>query len=187
MATATMHDFELGEAIRAVKSGAAFVDLRPAPVYLDVHIPGSLCLHYESGPGMAGRARDCIPLEVQMIIIDEGHGHLRNAAASLRGKGFTVLGVMKDALSAWGTKHGPPASTEVLHAPAPGDLVLDVRDPGAKQYQDATLMPVERLWPQIDSIAQDRRVAVLAGAGVRAALAVGILERHGHDAALFRP
>lgn len=181
-----MHEFELTEAVRAVKAGAAFVDLRPAPTFLDVHIPGSLCIHYESGPGMPSRARDCIPLEVPFVILDEGHGHIRNAAASLRGKGFKVLGAIKEATSAWGAKYGHPASTEVITSPAENDLVLDVRDPGARRYEGATLLPLERLWCDVGSLPPNRRVVVLAGAGVRAALAVGMLERHGREVALFR-
>ena len=52
---------EFVDALASRDEGAAFVDLRPTDDYLEVHIPGSLSLVYEFGPGMAARARDWAP------------------------------------------------------------------------------------------------------------------------------
>lgn len=101
------------EALAAVDQGAAFVDLRPTAAYLDAHVPGSFGLLYEFGPGMAQRARDCIPLDVPLILLDLDHGDLVHATASLRGKGFTVLGQVDDAINAWAERRGTPGSTEL--------------------------------------------------------------------------
>lgn len=158
--------------------GAAFVDLRPVEAYLDVHIPGSLSLEYEFGPGLAGRARDCIPLDVPLILLDLDHGDVVNAAASLRGKGFAVLGACDNGLNRWAGSRGTPAFTEVVSGTTlpEGVAVLDVADTGAKAPADAVRIPVDRLWVRVEEVPEGR-IAVAAGYGVRAALAVGIVEQ----------
>jgi hypothetical protein len=54
-----------------------------------------------------------------------------------------------------------------------------VHDSGAPSYDDAIDVPVERLWAGADEYKDSEQVVVLAGQKVRAALAVGILERAG--------
>jgi rhodanese-related sulfurtransferase len=172
----TLKSLPFDEAARAVDSGAAFVDLRAIKPYLDAHIPGSLALLYEDGPGMPSRARDCLPLDLPLILVDAPDVDLANAAAGLRGKGFAVLGIVKDALVNWRNARGGLVSTVVL-ASAPDDAVLDVGDPGAVPPSDALRIPVESLWSELDRLRGVDRVVIAAGYGVRAALAVGMLER----------
>jgi rhodanese-related sulfurtransferase len=174
----TLKTLDLEVALDIVSRGGAFVDLREAGDYLDVHIPGSLCLSYESGPGLASRARDCIPLDVVLVLLDLGAGDVMNAAASLRGKGFTVAGRVSDGINGWANVKGRPASTEIVDGPQPPEgRVLDVGDPGTKPLDGVMRIPVERLWARLHDVAGEERVIVAAGFGVRAALAVGILER----------
>jgi rhodanese-related sulfurtransferase len=177
--TSTLRRLSLEDAEAAVEDGAAFIDLRPIRDYLDVHIAGSLALLYEFGPGMASRARDCLPLSVSLILLDDGASDLLNAAASLRGKGFTVLGKLHEGVSEWANAHGTPASTEVVNAPAQDTTVLDVSDPGAPKPPDAVAISIERLWPRVNELKDKGPVVVRAGRGIRAALAVGMLERAG--------
>jgi rhodanese-related sulfurtransferase len=167
------------EAAAAVERGAAFVDLRPIESYLEVHIPGSLALLYEFGPGMASRARDCLPLSLPLVLLDLGHGEPAHAAGSLRGKGFTVLGRVTDGINEWAAAGGSPVSTEIVTQPQ--GRVLDVGDPGAKPGENATRIPVDRLWARASELVDDEAITVASGYGVRAALAVGILERFGHE------
>lgn len=168
------------EAMREVAEGAVMADLRPIDDYLDVHIPGSLELLYEFGPGMASRARDCIPLDVPLLLLDEGTGDMANAAAALKGKGFTVVGKVTEALARWAQQHGSPASTEIAtRDETPTGFVLDVSDPGARRDAADGRIPIERLWDRASEATEHEIVVVAAGAGVRAALAVGILERAG--------
>lgn len=172
-------------AAASVDAGGAFVDLRDIDAYLDVHIPGSIALLYEYGPGMASRARDCLPLEVPLVIVD-GPYDSAHAAASLRGKGFAVLGLVEDAINEWAKHRGTPASTEVLRGPQPPPgLLLDVGDPDSVGGHDARHIPVERLWSRIDELRAENKVTVVAGRGVRAAVAVGLLERGGIRQVLF--
>lgn len=171
------------EAAAAVERGAAFVDLRPIESYLEVHIPGSLALLYEFGPGMASRARDCLPLSVPFVLLDLGHGDLANSAGSLRGKGFTVLGRVTDDINEWAAAGGSPVSTEIVAQPQ--GRVLDVGDPGAEPGEDATRIPVDHLWARASELDDDEAITVASGYGVRAALAVGMLEHFGHEVVVW--
>lgn len=168
------------------EGGAALADLRPVESYLESHIPGSLALVYEFGPGLAGRARDCLPLDLGLILLDPGDVDLGNAAAALRGKGFTVVGALEDALEGWSESRGALGSTEVISErdPASGQ-VLDVGDPGAAAPDDATSIPIERLYGRAGELEGVSRVTLAAGYGVRAALAVGILEQHKVEEIVF--
>jgi rhodanese-related sulfurtransferase len=136
---------------------------------------------------MASRARDCIPLSVPLILLDLDVDSLEDAAAALKGKGFTVLGVTEDAINLWATHRGTPASTEILSQAPRGLTLLDVGDPKARPPDGAVSIPTERLWSRVAELDLGRPIAVVSGAGVRAALAVGILERAGaRDVALLR-
>ena len=181
MLTDAMKTMSFSAAMGHVHKGAAFVDLRPVDDYLDVHIPESLSLLYEFGPGMSSRARDCIPLEIPLVLLDLGFGDMANAAASLRGKGFNVLGKIDDGINEWSKWHGTPASTEVVQGAAPAEgTILHVGDPGTGAIEGNVVpIPIERLWHRIDEVAGRGRINVAAGYGPRAALAVGMLERAG--------
>jgi len=187
MLTQTPKSMSFSAAMGYVHKGAAFLDLRPVDDYLDVHIPESLSLLYEFGPGMPSRARDCIPLEVPLVLLDLGTGDMGNAAASLRGKGFDVVGKIDDGINEWSKWHGTPASTEIHQGPAPADgAILHVGDPGTGAIEgDVIPIPIERLWSRVGEISGRERVYVAAGYGPRAALAVGILERAGIDDVVF--
>ena len=183
--TTNLKELSFEHAEAHVAAGAAYVDLRAIDEYLDVHIPGSLALQYEFGPGFPVRARDCIPLEVPLVLLDRPDVDVPFAAASLRGKGFAVLGVVRDGLRQWGGRHGNPASTEISEsASAPRGTVLDVGDPRAPRIEGALRVSIERLWVQTPP-ASGSPIAIVAGVGVRAALAVGMLERAGHDQIVF--
>ncbi len=183
--TTTVRTIEFDEALGLVESGAAFLDVREIDAYLDVHIPGSIAVLYEFGPGFNSRARDCIPLEVPLVLLDLGHGDLVNAASALRGKGFDVVGKVEDGINRWAAKRGHPASTEVVTDRPDNVAVLHVNDPGARPIEPDLTIPIERLWAGVDGIASER-VAIAAGFGVRAAIAVGILERAGHDVVFWK-
>lgn len=187
MLSQTVKPLSFSSAMGHVHKGAAFVDLRPVDDYLDVHIPESLSLLYEFGPGMASRARDCIPLELPLVLLDLGHGDMTNAAASLRGKGFNVLGVIEDGVNEWSKWHGTPASTEVHQGAAPSEgTVLHVGDPGTPTIEGNVVpIPIERLWRRVDEVNTRGRIYVAAGYGPRAALAVGMLERAGAQDVVF--
>ena len=175
----TLKELRPAEALRQVDEGAAVVDLRRTQEYLDAHIPGSLSLFYERGPGMPSRARDCLPLEVPLVLLEVPGIDLPLAAAGLRGKGFPVAGVLHEGMATWTRERGMPASTEVAEGERPAATVIDVGDPGAVVDKPDVHIPIERMWDRAAELAGERRVAIAAGYGVRASLAIGILERTG--------
>ena len=181
----TLRTLDFEEALASVDEGACFVDVRPVQAYLDVHIPGSLELLYESGPGFNSRARDCIPLSVPLVLLDLGAGDMVHAAASLRGKGFEVLGTVDDGLNRWAKERGTPGSTEVTTTRPEGATVVHVNDPGTRPVEADLNIPIEMLWGRIDEL-PNGTIAIAAGIGVRAAIAVGMLERAGREVVFWR-
>lgn len=175
----TLKKLDFDEAVRLVVGGAAFVDLRPTDQYLAGHIPGSIPLLYEAGPGLPSRARDCLPLDLPLVLMDQPRIDMANAAAALRGKGFSVLGVVDNALERWREARGHLAITDSPSSAPDVDVVLDVGDPGARSPAGSLRIPVERLWGELERLEGIGRVVVPSGVGVRAALAVGMLERAG--------
>jgi rhodanese-related sulfurtransferase len=175
----TLKTIDFDTAARLVDEGAAFVDLRATDDYLARHIPGSIPLLYEAGPGMPSRARDCLPLDLPLILLDAPRVDMANAAAGLRGKGFSVLGMAPDALERWRAERGGLAATGMPPAPPDVDVALDVGDPGARPPEGTLRLPVENLWKELDKLEGVGRIVVISGVGVRAALAVGMLERAG--------
>lgn len=184
--TSTLKTLSFSRATGAIEEGAAFVDMRPVAAYLDVHIAGSLSLLYERGPGFGSRARDCIPLEVPMVLLADDAVDMVHAAASLRGKGFHVVGQLPDGVNEWSRWYGTPASTETYRGPQPRrGAVLHVNDPGTGELKDPTIIPIEELWSRAPELKGESRVTVASGYGVRAALAVGLLERAGVSEVIF--
>ena len=180
----TLRTIDADQAFAMTDENACFVDVRDIEDYLDVHIPGSLGLLYESGPGFNSRARDCIPLSVPLILLDLGSADMLEAASALRGKGFDVLGRVEDGLNQWARAKGTPASTDVV-TERPDVPILHVNDPGAAVVGADLTIPIENLWGRIDEVPKGR-VAVAAGFGVRAALAVGMLEQAGHEVVFWK-
>jgi rhodanese-related sulfurtransferase len=169
-----------------VDAGACYIDLRSVSEYLDVHILGSICLQYERGPGMYSRARDCIPLDVPFLLLNDGSCDVEEVAAGLRGKGFAVNGALAGGVRAWSESYGTPASTEIITtSDAPSGLVLDVADTRVRRWADAQHLPIENLWTNAGSIEDPEGVVILAGQGVRAVLAVGMFERAGKQNVVF--
>ncbi|MDQ3766967.1 MAG: rhodanese-like domain-containing protein [Actinomycetota bacterium] len=185
--TTTVRPLSLGEGLdHLAEGGTALIDLRPVEAYLESHIPKSLALVYEFGPGLPGRARDCLPLDLRLVLLDPGDLDLGNAAAALRGKGFTVVGAIDDPLDAWSQAGEELRSTEVIGAhDVPSGLVLDVGDPGASPPNETASIPIERLYGRVEELDGNCSITLAAGYGVRAALAVGILERHEVEEILF--
>lgn len=163
---------------RILKEGGLLIDLRPIDDYLRFHFSGSIPLLYEDGPGLPGRARDLLPLDARLVLVEDEQFGLDDAAASFRGKGFDVVGYLPDGV------HGSVAgalnlvSTPDIAIDEAGSLVLvDVADPGTVPQLGVSRIPAETLWLRAREIDSRSDVGVLAGWGVWAAAAVGILEK----------
>lgn len=163
-------------------AGTLLVDLRPTLEYLEVHVNASIPLLFEAGPGLGGRARDLLPLDARLILLEDPTSPLDKAADAFRGKGFDVIGYFPGGVDAW---PDPPGGTPVVAlGQTPLDMVLlDVADPGTvipPTRRAHVRIPVEHLWDE-GPLVLDRGVdiGVLGGWGVRAAAAIGILEKLG--------
>lgn len=166
---------------RLLEAGSLLVDLRPATEYLQAHITGSIPLLFEAGPGLGGRARDLLPLDARVILLEDPTAPLDKAADAFRGKGFEVVGYFAGGVDAWPI---PAGGTPIISLPyTPLDMtLLDVADPGMliPPTRRAHLrIPAERLWEGAGVLDRGADLGVLGGWGVRAATAIGILERLG--------
>ncbi len=184
--TTVLKELTLDTALQEIDSGTIFVDLCETSAYLDAHVPTSIALRFEAGPGLASRARDCLPLDLRLILLDHGDSDVPAAAASLRGKGFAVVGSVPDGINEWARSGKPLASTEVVRGPTPPKgTIVDVADPGTIGIVGGTRVPVETLWARRAEVARSGPIVIAAGFGVRAALAVGMLESAGARDVVF--
>ncbi|HEU5003887.1 MAG TPA: rhodanese-like domain-containing protein [Actinomycetota bacterium] len=170
-----------------LRTEGIIVDLRPPPAYLSRHIVGSVPLLYEAGPGLGGRARDLLPLDSRVILLEDGSSPLDKAADAFRGKGFEVVGYLAGGVEAW---PGAPGGTPVMAlANAPRDLALvHVADPGTvveATWQPPARIPAEELWTRSGELDPGEPLGVLAGWGVWASAAIGILEHLGFSKLTF--
>ena len=165
-----------GRAASVLEEGLA-LDLRPIPQYLEKHLRGSISILWEQGPGFATRARDLLPLNARLILLEDESSPLQEAASRLRGKGFDVEGYLSaEDLGQLG-KLIPTRSVPIEDA---GSLhLLHVGDPGTVHEGRSVRIPAERLWDGLSELNTSYRIGVLSGFGVRAATAVGILEKFG--------
>lgn len=164
------------EAAEKLLAEGLAIDLRPVDEYLERHLRASISILWEQGPGFGTRARDLMPLNARLLLLEDSRSPLDEAASRLRGKGFDVEGyIASDDIQSLGKMiSSRPISIE----DAGSLLLLDVGDPGVSYQGRAVKIPTELLWEN-KNIDLSRRVGVLAGFGVRAASAVGILERLG--------
>lgn len=183
----TVRSLTAERAREILSEGGLAIDLRPIDAYLAAHVPGSVPLLFEAGPGLGGRARDLLPLDARLVLIDDGVSPLEKAADAFRGKGFDVAGSFPGGVTAWPA--GTVATTSINLADAPDVLaLLDVADPGMLLPPDhgvGARIPAERLWTGTGDLGKHWDLGVLAGWGVRAAAAVGILEKLGFSKLTF--
>src|SRR5438309_8461486 len=103
-------------------AGGLGIDLRPTDDYLARHVLGTIPLLFEAGPGLGGRARDLLPLDARLVLLDDDVSPVERAADSFRGKGFDVVGALAGGVNAW---PDPLVTTPVIQlADAPDVLAL---------------------------------------------------------------
>ncbi|MGH2718426.1 MAG: rhodanese-like domain-containing protein [Actinomycetota bacterium] len=178
MAETTLRALSADRVRQLVRGEGIVIDLRPPTDYLSAHIPGSIPLLYEAGPGLGGRARDLLPLDARLVILEDATSPLDKAADALQGKGYEVVGYFPGGVAAWPDAAGGTPVLPLGNA-QPGMRLVDVADPGTQPpagWPGLLRIPAEELWSRSAELDRDERLGVLAGWGVRACAAVGILE-----------
>jgi len=162
-------------------TGGILIDTRAVDDYLAGHVSASISILFEAGPGFGGRARDLLPLEATLVLLTDPQIPLEEAAAMLRGKGLDVAGYADR--TAFETR-----TTPTTEGALDGFVLIDVKDPGTRPLPgtgDVLVIPAERLWTDTGELEKSANVGVLAGWGVRAATAIGILEWLGFEHLTF--
>ncbi len=180
-----MRPVDIEKAKGILSRGGLLIDLRLSDAYLERHVRGSIPLLYEAGPGLGGRARDLLPLDARLILLEDGGSSLEDAAASFRGKGFEVIGLIERGVSGWAHQEVVSTPSQPMETWEPGHHLLDVADPGVVSPGNATFIPAETLWTRAADLDPTFHYGILAGWGVRAASAVGILEKLGFRSLAF--
>ncbi|MEO7804950.1 MAG: hypothetical protein ABIS18_11780, partial [Actinomycetota bacterium] len=107
-----------------------------------------------------------------------------DAMAMLRGKGFEVIGFSP--ADDWPERI---ATRDVMMGDQGNARLINVGDPGTLGPEGLTFMPVEHLWHRAGDLDTGDHskvdLGVLAGWGVRAATAIGILENRQVDNLCF--
>jgi rhodanese-related sulfurtransferase len=183
--TMALRSVDVDRAQTILSRGGLLIDLRLIDEYLERHVRGSIPLLYEAGPGLGGRARDLLPLDARLILLDDGKSSLEDAAASFRGKGFEVVGLIERGVGGWPYQDLTSTRTQSVDTWEPGHHMLDVADPGTIPPPTATFIPAERLWTKAAELDPTFHFGILAGWGVRAAAAIGILEKLGFRSLAF--
>lgn len=181
MTTTTLRALTPERVSHLLRSEGLAIDLRAPADYLGAHLPGSIPLLFEAGPGLGGRARDLLPLDARLVLLEDATSPLDKAADALRGKGFEVVGYLPGGIGAW---KEPVAGTAViaLENTAHDMALVDVADPGTQvnvAWRTPLRIPAEQLWGRAGELDPTVGLGVLAGWGVRAAAAIGILEHMG--------
>ena len=187
MMTTTLKALTADRVRQLVRAEGIVIDLRPPADYLSGHIPGSVPLLYEAGPGLGGRARDLLPLDARLVLLEDATSPLDKAADAFRGKGYEVVGYFPGGVAAWPDAAGGTPVLPLANA-QPGMRLINVADPGTQApptWPNLVFIPAEELWSRAGELDREERLGVLAGWGVRACAAVGILEHLGFRALTY--
>lgn len=173
----TLRALDAEQAGAILDRGGLLIDLRPVEDHLARHIRGSVPLLFEAGPGLGTRARDLLPLGGPLALLEDGTSPLDDAAASLRGKGFEVVGYLP--ADGWPEEAVAATPAAPIEGAGPDLTLLHVGDPGAIVPEGVLRIPAEHLWGRAGELDPAAPLGILAGWGVWAAAAIGILERLG--------
>ena len=175
---------------QAQRQGALVVDVRTDLQYDEAHVPAAICIssrHPGFGSKLAWIAKPGQPL----IFVGRDDADGRDAAELASAVGLReVAGVLAGGMTSWREEKLPVEMVqrmtvaELKQAWGDGVQLLDVRErdewdeghvPGSLHvpYHDLDAIP--------DGLDRNRPVAVACNSGPRAAVAAGLLKRHGLD------
>jgi rhodanese-related sulfurtransferase len=190
------------------KAPYILIDLRPAKVAEQGHIPKSVALD----EGGLDKMKDQFPKHMAAPIIlynqDASLASAEEAFKKISGWGYKQVSVLSGGFAAW-EKAGKqvakgPAESKITYVrklqpgevdiaafkeevmkPAAGTLILDVRTPketAAGLLPNALNIPMEDLEQRLSDVPKGKTLFVHCSTGVRAEMAYNILEKAGYDA-----
>jgi hydroxyacylglutathione hydrolase len=172
--------------------GAMLVDVRTDLQFDDVHIRGSICIPSFSS-GFGSKLAWLADHDQEIVFIGRDDADGRRAAELAVAVGVrNIAGLLAGGMTNWRQERHPVSQTERLTveelserlATHPELQVLDVRE---RSEWDAGHIPGSSFMPWHDivelpaGIDAARPVAVICGAGLRAATAASLLRRHGAE------
>jgi hydroxyacylglutathione hydrolase len=174
----------------AIAADAVLLDTRPATLFTQGFIPGSISLGLEGK--FAEWAAILLPRNKPLVLITE-EGKEVESSDKLREKGFTnIAGFLKGGFATW-RQSGEVADLVIdveadeLAMDLPFDekiVVLDVRQPNEYaegHVADAVNVPLDEFTDLVNiaNIEEDQNVYIHCGAGYRSVVAASLLKRQG--------
>ena len=172
------------------REGALVVDVRTDQQFDEAHIPGAVCITALSA-GFGSRLAWIADRQEEVLLIGRDDEDALNAAKLATAVGIRKLaGYLHGGMTSWREDGRPVARIERL---AIGDLparldadddlqILDVREQGewdGGHIPGSTHVPYHDIDALPDGLDAKRPIAVVCASGQRAAVAAGLLERHG--------
>ena len=170
---------------------AVIIDTRPIEAYAAAHIPGSISIAFRDV--FAVWLGWLLPADARLLFVVGDTPVERLLDESLLVGYERFAGVLDGGLRAWKDAGLPVTSSRLVSAAAAqralldGATALDVREPdeyAAGHLPDAVHVPLGQLAGREHQLPPGRPVVAYCGHGERAATAVSLLERSGHEALL---
>jgi glyoxylase-like metal-dependent hydrolase (beta-lactamase superfamily II)/rhodanese-related sulfurtransferase len=171
-------------------AGAQLVDVRTDQQFDDAHIPGSLCIAMLSA-GFGSRLAWLADREQETIFIGRDDADGRHAGRLAVAVGIRKLGgFLHGGMTSWRQEKQPVerierVALEALAGRAEQDAglqILDVREQSewaAGHIPGSAFMPWHDIGGVPGGLDAERPIAVICASGQRAAVAAGLLQRHG--------
>lgn len=177
------------ETKKAIGEGYVVLDVRPASIFGEGHIPGAINIGL--GGQFASWAGQVIPIETPMIIVADDKEAVQEAFVRLSRAGHdTATGYLEDGMYAWVKAGMEVAKIEQISVTdlfekleKKEDLkVIDVRRPGewdSGHVPGAPNMPLNDLEKEAKKLDKKQNYAVICAGGYRSSIATTILRRNG--------
>lgn len=179
----------VAETKKAISEGYVVLDVRPASIFGEGHIPGAINIGL--GGQFASWAGQVIPIETPMIIVADDKEAVQEAFVRLSRAGHdTATGYLEDGMYAWVKAGMEVAKIEQISVTDLFDMlekkkdlkVIDVRRIGewnSGHVPGAPNMPLSDLDKSVSQLDKKQNYAVICAGGYRSSIATTILRRNG--------
>jgi hydroxyacylglutathione hydrolase len=181
------------ESIPHFQQGAAMLDTRSKPVYVDKHVPGSV--HLEADNQLSNKIGFVLPPHLPIILLLSNPADYESVVYSLARVGYEkVLGYLSEGIQGWEAAGLPVTSGDIQDISAAElsnliqqnnnhqPVVVDVREPwefNSGHIPGALLIPLGQLAGRIADLDPSRPTAVVCASGHRSQSAAALLGQQG--------